>query len=105
MPFPDQRDHRITREQARQMCRNFRSAGRVGGPFRAGAFQRAALDAILAQPGCMGIRFYLAQNDAEQTTLVAVGTDADGQDLDQGVMVNDLFPCPPFCGDGSFLES
>jgi hypothetical protein len=87
------------------MCRSYRSAGRVDGPFRAGAFHRAALDERLAQPGCAGVRIYLAQNDAGQTTLVAVGTDADGRDLDQGIMVDDLFPCPPFCGDGSFLES
>ena len=104
MPFPEKRDHRITREQARQMCQAHRSAKALGGPFRAGAFPREVLDQILAQPGCAGVRIYLGRNDAGDTTLVALGTDADGQDMDQGLIVDDAFPCPPFCGEGSFLE-
>jgi hypothetical protein len=104
VPFPDKRDHRITREQARQMCRNYRDGERRGGPLRAGAFPRAVLDQILAQAGCEGVRIYLAQNDAGETTLVALGTDADGRDMDQGLIVDDVFPCPPFCGGGTGLE-
>lgn len=100
MPFPDKRDHRITREQARQMCRNHRSEGAGGGPFRAGAFARGIMDEIMAQPGCEGIRIYLARTTGGDTTLVAVGTDADGNDLSGGTVANAVFPCPPFCGEG-----
>ena len=97
MPFPDKRDHRITREQARQMCRDHRGAG---GPFRAGAFARGIIDEIMAQPGCEGIRIYMARAAGGETTLVAVGTDADGNDLSGGTVANAVFPCPPFCGEG-----
>jgi hypothetical protein len=86
------------------MCRNHRRAEKAGGPFRAGAFPRSVIDEILAQPGCEGVRIYLAKNEAGDSTLVALGTDADGRDLDQGIIVDDVFPCPPFCSGGSFLE-
>jgi hypothetical protein len=42
---------------------------------------RKIIDEILAQPGCMGLRFYNAMNEAGKKTLVYVGIDADGKDL------------------------
>lgn len=102
MPFPDKRDHRITREQARQMCRNHRGEDMGNADkLRAGAFARSILDEILAQPGCAGVRIYLGRTDLGKETLLIVGTDADGNDLSDGTIADDLFPCPPFCGGGS----
>jgi hypothetical protein len=101
VPFPDKRDHRITREQARQMCRNHRNTGRAEGLFRAGAFARGIIDEIMAQPGCAGVRIYMGRTESGQETLLMVGTDVDGNDLADGTIGDDLFPCPPFCGGGS----
>lgn len=42
---------------------------------------RNIIDAILAQPGCVGMRFYYGLNEEGQKTLVYVGLDADGKDL------------------------
>ena|SRR5260370_42136345 len=42
---------------------------------------RNIIDQILAQPGCMGMRFYYGLNEAGQKTLVYVGVDAEGQDI------------------------
>jgi hypothetical protein len=42
---------------------------------------RNIIDQILAQPGCMGLRFYNALNEEGQKTMVYVGIDADGKDL------------------------
>ena len=39
------------------------------------------IDHILAQPGCVGMRFYNALNEAGQKTLVYVGIDAAGKDI------------------------
>lgn len=100
MPFPDKRDHRITREQARQMCQNHRRDEK-GNKLRAGAFARGIIDEILAQPGCAGVRIYLGRTDSGEETLLAVGTDADGNDLAGGTIADNLFPCPPFCGGDS----
>jgi hypothetical protein len=42
---------------------------------------RNIIDQILAQPGCVGMRFYYGLNEAGQKTLVYVGIDADGKDI------------------------
>jgi hypothetical protein len=42
---------------------------------------RNIVDQILAQPGCIGLRFYNALNEEGQKTLVYVGIDAEGKDL------------------------
>ena len=42
---------------------------------------RQIIDQILAQPGCMGLRFYNAMNESGKKTLVYVGIDAEGKDL------------------------
>jgi len=42
---------------------------------------RNIIDQILAQPGCVGMRFYYGLNEAGVKTLVYVGVDADGKDL------------------------
>lgn len=42
---------------------------------------RNIIDQILAQPGCVGMRFYYGLNEDGRKTLVYVGTDAYGKDL------------------------
>jgi len=48
---------------------------------------RNIIEQILAQPGCAGLRFYNAMNEAGQKTLVYVGVDAAGKDIVKRVMV------------------
>jgi len=52
-------------------------------PGEKGGYQigRNIIDQILAQPGCIGMRFYYGLNEAGQKTLVYVGMDADGKDI------------------------
>jgi hypothetical protein len=42
---------------------------------------RNIIDQILAQPGCVGMRFYYGLNEDGKKTLVYVGLDADGNDI------------------------
>jgi hypothetical protein len=42
---------------------------------------RNIIDLILAQPGCVGMRFYYGLNEVNQKTLVYVGIDAEGKDI------------------------
>lgn len=101
-PFPHEKSHRISIDEAKEMCRGHRAAaGQAQGYLRAGAFGRAVLDAILAQPGCTGVRIYLGKAKEGNTTFLAVGTDAEGQDMESGIIAEDMWPCPPFCGGGS----
>lgn len=48
---------------------------------------RNIIDQILAQPGCVGLRFYNALNEAGQKTMVYVGLDASGKDIVKKVVV------------------
>jgi hypothetical protein len=50
---------------------------------------RNIIDLILAQPGCVGMRFYYGLNDQGQKTLVYVGVDANGNDLVKKTMVTE----------------
>ena len=47
------------------------------------------IDHILAQPGCVGMRFYNALNEMGQKTLVYVGMDASGKDILRKVVVQE----------------
>lgn len=82
-----------------------------------GRFDRVALDNLLSQPGCEGIRIYLGLHDPSDPahakdgslwTFVLVGTDADGNDMippqsartgdsGGGTSQNPVM-CPPSCG-------
>lgn len=42
---------------------------------------RNILEQVLAQPGCVGIKFYNAYNEAGTQTLVYVGVDVAGNDM------------------------
>lgn len=50
---------------------------------------RNIIEKILAQPGCVGIRFHYALNDKGQKTVVYIGMDASGNDLLQHTMVTE----------------
>lgn len=57
------------------------------------------------QPGADGLRMYLAVNDDGGPTLVLVAVDASGRDMTDGVLVEYLWPCPPFCDPDSPLST
>lgn len=49
---------------------------------------RQIIDQILAQPGCVGMRFYNAYNEKGEKTLVYVGVDETGKDIIKYSVVN-----------------
>lgn len=44
-------------------------------------FDRLAIDALLQQPGCAGIRIYLGMDDKDEVNLVLVGVNEKGEDM------------------------
>jgi len=50
---------------------------------------RDIIELILAQPGCVGMRFYNALNEEGKKTLVYVGIDASGKDIIKKVAVQE----------------
>jgi hypothetical protein len=93
------RRHKITKAEARALM-----ARRPDGlATRGGHFPREVIDGILAQPGCAGVRFYYGTNPDGSPAIVLVGIDENNNDLTDGDIVDNHYPCPPFCGGGDGL--
>jgi len=88
--------HDVSAQSAAKMTSNFQSA--MGDKeIMAGYFGRGIYDKILAQKNCVGIRTYNARLENGSPTFVLVGVGADGKDIADGVIGEDIFPCPPWC--------
>lgn len=103
MAEPGRWDHRITLAEAVALTRRHRDEGRAG-ETRSVAFGREAFDAILAQPGCAGIRVHLGRREDGAVALVLVGMDESLADLADGEVMDRGWPCPPACGPESALD-
>ena len=90
-------DHVITLAQAVKLIENFKNAPSAP-TIKGGYFSRSIFDKILSQPGCVGLRYYYAKKDDGTATLVLVGVDGGGNDMIQGVLGDEGWPCPPNCG-------
>jgi hypothetical protein len=98
-PLSPNRRHLISREEAVLLLR--RRPARVTG--RGGHFPREVIDLVLAQPGCSGLRFYFGTKSDGSFALVLVGMDERERDMTDGAIVENYFPCPPFCDATSLL--
>ncbi len=95
-------DHHIELDEARELIDRHKRAH--PGSRTAVAFTRVPMDRMLAQPGCVGVRAYFALNPDGTPTLVLVGVTADGRDLDDGIVAEFAYPCPPMCAIDSRLD-
>lgn len=73
---------------------------------------RNMIEAILAQPGVVGIRMFHALNELGLKQLVLVGADAEGRNVlnyttvgdngdlitKKGIVADKVRSCPPYCG-------
>lgn len=98
------RDHRIALEAAADLTRRYREAMAKGG-VKAGAFHADQVRELLAQPGCVAVRMYYGRNADGGDVLVLVGMDANDKELTGGLLLEEIFPCPPFCTTDSPLNS
>ena len=118
--------HFITPAAAKKLTRNFRHNRErmVRDEFRGPktmplceTFDRAAFDALLAQPGCTSIRFYLGMDEGHEVKLLAVGVDEKGHDIlpdaertaefgtETGVIIEEGQRCPENCPETSYLNT
>ncbi len=102
MPLPP-RNHRISLQDAAVMTRRWRQ--RTPDAVKAGAFHADQVRELLAQPGCVAFRIYNGLNEKDEVQFILVGVDAKDKDMTGGVMLEFHYPCPPFCDDGSGLNS
>lgn len=96
-------NHVVTLDQAVKFIQNFKNHP-TAPTIKGGHFARSIFDKILAQPGCVGIRYYYAALDDGSPTMVLVGVDQNGNDIDSGVIGEAITPCPPVCGSANQLN-
>jgi len=89
-------NHAIALADASKLTANFRASASPGSVLGE-AFGRDAVQGILNQANCVGVRIYYGRKSDSTPVLVLVGVDASGSDLTAGVLLESGFPCPPFC--------
>jgi hypothetical protein len=80
-------------------------------------FDKAAIETLLAKPGCSAIRLYYGMNDGLQVRPILVAVNKDNEDMlpsGSGIVdinaigediVDDTLRCPPVCPPPSLLNS
>ena len=89
-------NHVVTLSQAVGFIQNFKANPTVPAT-KGGFFGRSIFDKILAQDRCIGIWYYYAKKDDGTATLVIVGVDSNGNDMEKGTIGELTYPCPPLC--------
>ncbi|MFH1853462.1 MAG: hypothetical protein ABIA75_14075 [Candidatus Neomarinimicrobiota bacterium] len=104
MSFTGNENHSISLEEASKLTANYRkSAGEDA--VIAGFVGKTAIENIINQADCVGIRFYFGQHDDGKPDLVLVGAKANMGDLIDGIITERLIPCPPNCAPANVLNS
>lgn len=103
MSFTGNEDHTISLQDASAWTAAYRAANpqATKGHF----FGKAAIEAILNQTGCVGIRLYYAIDTKGQKQIIVVGANANEDDLVNGLLAERSKPCPPYCGTNNALNS
>ncbi|TAK52117.1 MAG: hypothetical protein EPO24_15425 [Bacteroidetes bacterium] len=89
-------NQQISLADATKFTANFRSSV-PGSAVKSGAFDKAVISQILGQQGCEGIRCYYGLKDDGAPAVILVGIDSAGNDMVNGILGENWFPCPPFC--------
>ena len=103
LAFTGEENHSITLAEALNFVENYRK-DKEANAIKGGFFGRELYEKILGQEGCVGIRCYFAENLDGTPTIVMVGVNAKGDDMVNGIVGEDLIPCPPFCGHDNVLN-
>lgn len=111
-------NHRITLERAKEMTRLFReNKDNILKPEFLGqdilpiseTLNRTAMDQLLAQPSCVGVRIYYSMDETLKIHAILVGVNDQGQDIlpadsssisteeEEGVILEEMQRCPPNC--------
>lgn len=101
---PAAADHTVHPGAATQLTAHYRAQAEPRQP-KGGFFGKDAVQKILEQPGCVGLRYYLGANQRGRRVVCLMGADRAGRDMADGYLAEFSFWCPPFCSDDNFLNS
>ncbi len=80
----------ITLQEAITMTHAYQNSPQFAGLTKAGLISATAVQDLLNQPGCVGVRIYFALNAYNNLTLVLVGTDTNENDMTSGIILDKL---------------
>ena len=66
---------------------------------------RDKINDILNQADCKGIRIYFGIDDNSDNCVVLVGAEANENDMENGIIIDNGVPCPSTCGVDNDLNS
>lgn len=104
MAFTGKEEHQITLEEAKKLIQNYKNKN-TGQEIKAHYFGKEALQKLLEQEECVGIRIYYASQEDGTPELVIVGVNKEGKDLTSGIILERNWPCPPYCDGDSELNA
>lgn len=104
MAFTGNEGEQISLATAHDWTKNYRISV-AQGDTQAHFFGMNIINSILAQTGVVGIRMYYAIDDNGAKQLVLVGSDANEDDLYNGIIADKSIGCPSICGAANALNS
>jgi hypothetical protein len=104
MSFTGNEDHDLPLEIASQWTANFRATVPSNATI-ATFYGKNAIQAILNQPDCVGIRIYYGLDGNNKKHLILVGADDSGNDLYEGLIAERGVECPTDCSTSNPLNS
>lgn len=102
MSFNGKEGEAISLESAAAFTKNYRDENPTG--VQSAFYGREMLEALLAQPGSMGIRVYYGLKADGMQELVLVSSDAEEND-DLSLILDKSIKCPPRCPKKNQLNS
>lgn len=97
MAFTGNENHGITLAEAAQLTANYRNTHPGATTIKGFYYGKQAIEGILSQAGCVGIRIYYAQFTDGTPTFVITGVDKDENDMYDGQLAEFGTPCPTKC--------
>ncbi len=104
MAFTGNESHDITLAEASEWTANYRASISTGETI-AHYFGKTAIQNIMNQSNCVGIRIYYALDNAGAKQIIAVGVNSDGNDLYNGLLAERTIKCPQDCPSANPLNS
>lgn len=104
MSFNGNEGEFVTLSDASRWTANYRNTIQPGDTI-AFATGKEKLIELLTQDECLGARIYYGIGDDGEKNLVIVGVDANGDDIETGLIMEHLFPCPRLCSKQNNLNS
>ncbi len=104
MSFTGNENHSISLYDAAGLTKNFRDS-QSGIYIKGEFFGKDAINSVIQQEGCVGIRIYNGLDDNSVQKLVIIGVTSDENDMTDGNILEYGIPCPTICGISNELNS